>query len=92
MNVVALTKIVTWLCDVYLSLLICSGNYEMFLIMQLNLNCRSFRRTSNNSSKEEPKLPRSDTPWRNKELQKKKLVIRAADFQLIFGQLYKEYE
>ena len=55
MNVVALDKIVTWLCDIYLSLLICFGNYDMFLIMQLNLTCRSFQRTSNKSSEEEPK-------------------------------------
>ena len=33
----------------------------MFLIMQLNLTCRSFQRTSNDSSKEQPKLPRSET-------------------------------
>ena len=53
MNVVTLAKIVAWLCDIYLSLLICFGNYEMFLIMQLNLTCRSFRRTNNDSSEEE---------------------------------------
>ena len=53
MNVVALAKIVAWLCDIYLSLLICFGNYDMFLIMQMNLTCRSFQRTSNNSSEEE---------------------------------------
>ena len=45
------------MCDIYLSLLICFGNYEMFLIMQLNLTCRSFRRTSNNSSEEELEAP-----------------------------------
>ena len=50
MNVVALTKIAAWLCDIYLSLLICFGNYDMFLIMQLNLTCRSFQRTSKESS------------------------------------------
>ena len=70
MNVVALAKIVAWLCDIYLSLLICLVNYEMFLIMQLNLTCRSFRRTSNDSSEEQPKLPGSETQWRKKELQK----------------------
>ena len=58
MNVVALAKIVAWLCDIYLSLLICFGNYEMFLIMQLDLTCRSFRRTSNDSSEEEPEALR----------------------------------
>ena len=55
MNVVALAKIVAWLCDIYLSLLICFGNYDMFLIMQINLTFRSFQRTSNDISKEEPK-------------------------------------
>ena len=55
MNVVALAKIVAWLCDIGLSLLICFGNYEIFLIMQLNFTCRSFSRTSNDSSEEEPK-------------------------------------
>ena len=54
MNVVALTKIVACLCDIYLSLLICFGNYDMSRIMQLNLTCRSLQRTSNNSSEEEP--------------------------------------
>ena len=54
MNVVALDKIIAWLCDIYLSLLICFGNYDMFLIKQLNLTCRSFQRTSNDSSEEEP--------------------------------------
>ena len=58
MNVVALAKIVAWLYDIYLSLLICFGNYDMFLIMQLNLTYRSFRRTSNDSSEEEPKASR----------------------------------
>ena len=29
----------------------------MFLIMQMNLTCRSCQRTSNNSSEEEPKAP-----------------------------------
>ena len=42
----------------YLSLLICYGNYDMFLIMQMNLTCRSFQRTSNDSSKEEPESSR----------------------------------
>ena len=46
------------MCDIYLSLLICFGNSDMFLIMQLNLACRSFRRTSNDSSEEEPEAPR----------------------------------
>ena len=50
MNVVALSKIVTWLCDIYLSLLICFGNYDMFLSMRMNLTCRSCQRTSNDSS------------------------------------------
>ena len=54
MNVVALAKIVAWLCDMYLSLLICFGKYDMFLIMKMNLTCKSFQRTSNNSSEEEP--------------------------------------
>ena len=73
MNVVALDKIVAWLCDIYLSLLmcfgnydmflylsllICFGNYNMFLIIQMNLTCRSFQRTSNYSSKEEPEASR----------------------------------
>ena len=53
MNVVALDKIVTWLCDIYLSLLIFFGNYDMFLIMKMNLTCRSFQKTSNDSSEEE---------------------------------------
>ena len=30
----------------------------MFLIMQLNLNCRSFLRTSSDSAEEEPEAPR----------------------------------
>ena len=55
MNVVALAKIVAWICDIYLSLLICFGNYDMFLIMQINFTCISLQRTSNNSSEEEPK-------------------------------------
>ena len=55
MNVVALAKTVAWLCDIYLSLLICFGNYDMFLIMQMNLTCRSFQRTSNGSLEHEPK-------------------------------------
>ena len=56
MNVVALAKIVTWLCDIYLSLLICFGNYDMFLIMQMNLNCRLFQKIKGNySSEEDPK-------------------------------------
>ena len=54
MNVVALAKIVAWICDIYLSVLIWFRNYDMFLIMQLNLTCRSFQRTSNDSSEEEP--------------------------------------
>ena len=37
----------------YLSILICFGNYETFLIMQINLTCISFQRTSNDSSEEE---------------------------------------
>ena len=53
MNVVALAKTVVWLCDIYLSLLICFGNYDMFLIMKMNLTCRSCQRTSNDSSEEE---------------------------------------
>ena len=51
MNVVAMAKIVAYL-------LICFGNYDMFLIMQMNLTCRLFQRTSNDSSKEEPKASR----------------------------------
>ena len=58
MNVVALAKIVACLCEIYLSLLICFGNYDKFLIMQLNLTCRSFQRTSNDGSEEEPKASR----------------------------------
>ena len=58
MNVVALAKIVTCLCDICLSLLICFGNYDMFLIMQMNLTCRSFWRTSNDSLEEEPEAPK----------------------------------
>ena len=58
MTVVASAKIVAWLCDIYFSVLICFGNYEMFLIMQLNLTCRSFRRTSNDISEEEPEASR----------------------------------
>ena len=54
MNVVGLAKIVAWLCDIYLSLLICFGNYDVFLIMKLNLTSRSFQRTSNDGSEEEP--------------------------------------
>ena len=54
MNVVGLAKTLVWLCDIYLSILICFGNYDMFLIMQLNLTCRSFQRTSNDNSEEEP--------------------------------------
>ena len=54
MNVVALDKIVAWLCDIYFSLLICFGNYDMFLIRKINLTCRSFQITSNDSSEEEP--------------------------------------
>ena len=53
MNVVALAKIVTWLCDIYFSLLICFGNYDIFQIMQLKVTCKSFQRTSNDSSEEE---------------------------------------
>ena len=53
MNVVALDKIVACLCNIYLSLLICFGNYDMFLIMQLNVTCRSFQITSNNNLEEE---------------------------------------
>ena len=58
MNVVTLAKIVTCLCDRYLSLFICFGNYDMFLIMKMNLTCTSFQRTSNDSSKEEPEASR----------------------------------
>ena len=54
MNAVALAKVVSWLCDIYLSLLICFGNYDMFLTMQMNLTCKSCQRTSNDSSEEEP--------------------------------------
>ena len=57
-NVVALAKIVAWICDIYLSLLICYGNYDMFLIMQMKLTFRSFQRTSNESSQEEPEASR----------------------------------
>ena len=53
MNAVALAKTVTWLRDIYLSLLICFGNFDMFLIMRMNLTCRLCQRTGNNSSKEE---------------------------------------
>ena len=67
MNVVALAKIVTWLCDIYLSLLICFGNYDIFLIMQMNLTCRSFQRISNDSSKEEPKASCiKETIWKER--------------------------
>ena len=55
MNVVALGKIVAWLCDIYLSLLICFGNYDMFIIMQMNFTYRSCERTRNDGSKEDPK-------------------------------------
>ena len=58
MTVAALAKIVAWLCDIYLSLLIYFVNYDMFLIMQLNLTCRSFQRTSNDISEEEPETSR----------------------------------
>ena len=58
MNVVALAKIVAWLCDIYLSLLICFGNYDIFLFMQLKLTCRSFQRTTNGISEEEPEASR----------------------------------
>ena len=57
-NVVALAKIVTCLCDIYLSRLIFFGNYDMFLIMQMNLSFRSFQITSNDSSEEEPEASR----------------------------------
>ena len=53
-NVVALGKIVAWLCGIYLLLLIFFGNYDMFLVIKMNLTCRSFQRTSNDNSKEEP--------------------------------------
>ena len=53
MNVVALAKIVAWLCDIYLSLLICFGNYDMFLIMQMNLTCRSSKEQGDESSEAE---------------------------------------
>ena len=52
MNVVALAKIVAWLCDIYFSLLIGFVNYDMFLIMKMNLNCRSFQRTNNDNLEE----------------------------------------
>ena len=58
MNVVEFTKIVAWLCDIYFSLLISFGNYDMFLIMQLKLTCISFQRTANNILEEEPKYSR----------------------------------
>ena len=58
-NVVALAKIVAWLCDIYFSLLICFGNYDMFLIMKIKLICRSIQRTSNDSSEEEPEASRA---------------------------------
>ena len=58
MNVVALAKIVTWICDIYLSLLICFGNDHMVLIMQMNLTCRSCQRISNDISEEEPEASR----------------------------------
>ena len=62
MNVVALDKIVACLCGIYLSLLIYFENYEMFLIMQMNLNFISFLRASDNSSEEEREAPQiSDT-------------------------------
>ena len=54
MNVVELDKIVAWLCDIYFPILICFGNYDMFLIMKMNLTCISFQRTSNEISEEEP--------------------------------------
>ena len=73
MNVVALAKIVAWLCDIYLSLLICFGNYDMFLIMQLNLTCRSFQRTSNDSSEEEPEAPQvKDTVTKERDSEEDK--------------------
>ena len=58
MNGVALAKIVAWLCDIYLLLLIFFGNYDMFLVIKMNLTCRSFQRTSNDNSKEEPEASR----------------------------------
>ena len=58
MNVATLDKIVAWLCDIYLSLLICFGNYDIFQIMQLKVTCKSFQRTSNDSSEEEREAPR----------------------------------
>ena len=58
MNVVALAKTYAWLCDIYLSLLICFVNYNMFLIMKINLTCRSYQRTSNDNSEEEHEASR----------------------------------
>ena len=70
MNVVALANIVAWLCDIYLSLLICFGNYDMFIIMQMNLTCTSFQRTSNGSSEEEPEASRvKDSMVKERSLQ-----------------------
>ena len=78
MNVVALAKIFASLCDIYLSLLICFGNYDMFLIMQLNLTCRSFQRTSNDSLEEEPKSSRvKDTIANERSLEEYKENIRS---------------
>ena len=58
MNVVALDRKVACLCDIYLSLLIFFGNYDMFLIMQMNLTCRSCQRKINDSLEEEPEAQR----------------------------------
>ena len=54
MNVIALDKIVARLCDIYLSLLIRFGNYDVFLIKRMNLTCRSWKITSNDCSEKEP--------------------------------------
>ena len=73
MNVVALDKIVAWICDIYLSLLICFGNYDMFLIMQMNLSFRSFQITSNDSSEEEPEASQvKDTIMKERALEEYK--------------------
>ena len=78
MNGVALAKIVAWLCDIYLSLLICFGNYDMFLIMRMNLTCRSCQRKSNDSSKEEPEASQvKDTMAKERASEKYKENVRS---------------
>ena len=68
-----LAKIVAWLCHIYFSLLICFGNYEMFLIMKLNLTCRSFQKTSNDSLEEKPQASRiRDTVAKERALEEYK--------------------